>query len=147
MLFAVFLFNGSLANGAENRDGNWWNAQSRSSQYLAGFLDGVVATNGNTKLLLSPWFTPAPKCDTEACYAKMSEYARNLGALITKDERRYDGVTVGQIADGLSRLFSDYRNRQIGVIDVEEVVKDSIRGSTDDQIQRRLELLRKNASR
>lgn len=132
-----------------HRDGNWWNAQPRSAQlaWVTGFLDGVVATQGDIDMSLSMGSANVamPRCTAKGCYDNMTEYGRNLQAQLDKSVGRYDNVTVGQIVDGLTSVYSDYRNRQIGVIDAEIIVMESIGGSSDAQIQKRLEYMRKTA--
>ncbi|HXP02885.1 MAG TPA: hypothetical protein VN808_02120, partial [Stellaceae bacterium] len=132
---------------SEIRDGNWWNAQSRSfrTAWVIGFLDGKSATDEELRLLLSlgAMSKDMPPCSAD-CYAKMMEYGRNLSAAIDDFEKGYLGLSAGQIADGISALYADYRNTHIKVTDVEAVAVAQIRGGDLQQLQARIEYLRKN---
>ena len=147
MVFVAALFCAPLSSIAATRDGNWWNAQSRAFQtaWVVGFLHGVVSADGQMKSILGfALLNSAYVCqgDDQACPININEYAHYLEKEIDKDEHAYVAVTVGQIVDGISNTYSDYRNRSIGIIDAEQLVIDSIRGLTDEQIQQRLSHLR-----
>ena len=77
----------------------------------------------------------------------MLEFGRNISSSIDEHQRLYNGVTAGQIADGISCIYADYRNLQINVINVDEIVLDGIRGSSDEFIRKRLEYFRSRAGR
>lgn len=127
------------------RDGNWWNVQSNSDQitYLIGFIDGLDAGYESARGAVATAAGTIPSCDDKSC-GTMIAMNRHDDSEIEKDEHRYDGITVGQLADGLSKIFADYRNRNILVSNAEVVAVEAIHGSADAQISLRLEYFRKH---
>ncbi len=113
------------------------------SDELSG-LDGFTAADNRASeyIGLGSMSKDMPDCSA-ACYQKMIEYGRNLVETIQRDVKEYNGITAGQIVEGISRIYSDYRNLQINIIDTETVVMEEIRGSKAELIQRRLEYFRK----
>jgi hypothetical protein len=147
---AIIVFSTIIAatcNGAEIEvDGNWWNSQPPAQRlsWLGGFMIGRNEEARLTLLLMSgaKFAINVPNCD-QHCYANIYTYQLRLAKMVEDAARYYNGITVGQIADGLSTMFNDYRNRQIRLRYAVAIVEDSIKGSTDEQIQGRLEALRR----
>jgi hypothetical protein len=109
---------------AEN-NGNWWRSLPTSGKvgYVMGYLDG-------------------------GCDGAM----RVLDEIQPNDERLKriqkcvwpDGVTYGQIVDGVNHFYSDYRNRLIPTDSALRCVKSEIEGKPLSQSQ--IEQMRKNAT-
>ena len=109
---------------AEN-NGNWWRSLPTSGKvgYVMGYLDG-------------------------GCDGAM----RVLDEIQPNDEQRKriqkcvwpDGVTYGQIVDGVNHFYSDYRNRLILTDSALRCVKSEIEGKPLSQSQ--IEQTRKNAT-
>lgn len=106
-------------------NGNWWRGLPVSGKvgYVMGYLDG-------------------------GCAGAM----RVLDEIQPNDEQRKriqkcvwpDGVTYGQIVDGINHFYSDYRNRLILADDAFRCVKAEIEGKPLNQAQ--IETMRKNAA-
>jgi hypothetical protein len=144
-LFAFFFILAPSVGATEDRNGNWWNAQPHALQvsWVIGLLDGIAVADNFIifDLELDAMSSDMPNCNTKGCYEKLSEYSRNLDTSIKRFQRKFAASTAGTIADGLSQLYSDFRNRQINIVDAIGVVMDSVAGSTEAQIQKRLEKL------
>jgi hypothetical protein len=150
LAMAAALLIAPFAHAVDNRDGTWWNAlpQALRLAWAAGFLDGTTSASESylAFLGLGTMSKNMPDC-SPPCYQKMLEFGRNISSSIDEHQRLYNGVTAGQIADGISRVYADYRNLQINVINIEEIVLDGIRGSSDEFIRKRLEYFRSRAGR
>ena len=149
-LIAWVLLPVSLAGAAEPQDGNWWNAQPRALQvyWAIGFLDGVTVGYDSSRSLMAIVGNPVtsalpPNCDA-SCLADLFKLHSYLENIIRVREQEYDGISAGEIADGLNHIYSDYRNRRINILDAAVVVVYSIKGASEEQMQRRLEYLRKS---
>src|SRR5258708_892616 len=105
--FAVLLsVIGSLAaQGAESRrDGNWWRhlPELERLAYVVGFFDGMGLGHE-----FSYWGLPSKD-------GKVDSFTEAVGVSYALMEEKYlKGVTNNQIADGITKLYADYRNRTI----------------------------------
>lgn len=147
-LFMIFALTAGVAQAqGDRRDGNWW-LEFTSPQkliYIVGFLDGTnfAADDfvGRIGLRVMTGDGYPKGCD-EKCAAGVVGWAAKLkDDVIDKPSLR--GVLAGQLADGLDKIFSDYRNRRILVVNAVQVEFESIQGSSDSDIEKRLEYFRR----
>lgn len=131
------------------RDGNWWQAQSTTLKggYLIGILAGIgigaddVAGEATIRLMSGGY-----KCkNQEECANAVVDFGSKLVDDEGKVRNRYSEITVGQIMNGIDAMEADYRNQRIIIADIVIVVVESIHGSSDASIQKRLEYFRSHA--
>jgi hypothetical protein len=110
------------------RDGNWWRTQSNVTKYdyMTGFIDGLELGHNFS-------------------YWKLIEKNGNCASLVTDSydthlNKYLTNVTNGQVADGLTSFYEDYRNRRILVSRAVWLVLNEIAGTPKD-----VESWRKNA--
>jgi hypothetical protein len=110
------------------RDGNWWRSQSSDAKYnyMTGFIDGLQLGHD-----FSYWKFIQKNGD---CASLVSDsYNTHLTKYLVN-------VTNGQIADGLTSFYEDYRNRRILTSRAVWLVLNEIAGTLKD-----VENWRKNA--
>lgn len=145
LLLTFALLASSASAQPLTTDGNWWVAQPQHDQltYLLGFTDGLGVGYEDSSDALAVSAVSIPKCDEKTCN-QLIAMNRQDDSEIEKRHQRLREITIGQILDGLNKIFSDYRNRIIRVSIAEGVVIEAIRGSTDAEIEQRLEYFRKH---
>lgn len=136
----------SAVEGAENRDGNWWNdlPANQKLAYAVGFLDGqdYAALMFAGAALYGMADPKTGKYDPNR-----AKIAKDIGKLANDQIKRdFGNVTNGQLVAGLDKIYADYRNMRIGVADAMIVVIRSIGGMSDDEVAKFLERKRKAAS-
>ena len=103
-----------------NRNGNWWISQAKEFKvaYVVGFFDGLQLGRK-----FSYWSTLSQD-KKDVCVAKA------IKSFDSYNSKYLEGVTSGQLADGLDQFYSDYgyRNRRIEVNDGVWLVLNSIAG-------------------
>jgi len=112
------------------RDGNWWRTLDvgQKTGYIAGFWDGreeeaevwgllVLASNKNN---LSD--------DVLKWVIKLDDVAR-------KARSRAPYVTSGQLSDGVTKVYSDYRNRTITIRFAIRAAMKEITGGTQTEVE------------
>jgi len=135
----VGLMFGAISAQAAGRDGALWVqlTESQKLDYAAGFFDGIGYAQGiyGGALLAAMADPKTGKFD-----AKRAEVAKGVDAFANgKLSRDFRDVTAGQIAAGLDKVYSDYRNARIALGDAMIVVMRSINGASDDSINQLLE--------
>jgi hypothetical protein len=143
VLFAiVLLLTATIARDqvSTTRDGNWWIEQDQSEKlsYMTGFFDGIELGKN-----FSYWGymdeMKAKKPDA------VSAMAKTVASFDEYSEKYLSTVTTGQVAEGLDKLYVDYRNRSIRVSSGVWLVLNSISGKSDAEMQKLTESFRKNA--
>jgi hypothetical protein len=117
--------------------------------YVVGFLDGTdFATTDFVGRIVVHLMSSEGKlkdCD-EKCATSVVGWATKLkDDVIDKPSMR--GPTVDQLVAGIDKVYADFRNRRIPIVDAMEVVMEGIKGSSDSEIEKRLEYFRKEASK
>jgi hypothetical protein len=118
------------------RDGNWWRVISldQKHSYMVGFFDGLALGHnfsyGNLK-------DKDSKPDIAEQGRVMEAYDESYNLL--------KNTTNGQFVEGLDKLYDDYRNRRIMVLDAAWIVVLSISGMPDKDMEILLNNSRKNA--
>lgn len=146
ILILTFGMLGSTAYASET-DGRWWNrlTQGEKLTYVAGFFDGTgysvtLLTGATLKAMADPKtgkFSP-----TRAEVAK----ATSQGA-VQAIEENLTNLTTGQVVQGLDATYKDYRNQGIAVLDCIYVVIYEIKGGSEADVTRLLEVRRKQAGK
>ena len=142
----IALLVASAAIAGTGYSGDWWTHLSFDDKvhYLVGFLDGQTLAHR--------------KFDSSIFHAlqdpKTGQYDQNrnpgLIALQNAVQAEYkidfNGVSPGQLIEGLNKLYADYRNLRIELADALDVVVLSISGGTDAQTEGLLEFYRKRSN-
>ena len=114
----------------DQHDGNWWISDSNKGpdadlhqlMYVAGFIEGLNAGLGQLDVAIigNHLNEKNNSCVMEVitAYKKLSAYT--------------DGVTMGQVWDGLNDFYKDYRNRSISVTSAIDLVLRQIKGENVD---------------
>jgi hypothetical protein len=127
ILFTLLLAVGLLppANADDTRrDGNWWRTQSQVAQamYMGGFFDGMELGHS-----FSYWELPLK-------YGKRDPVSATIvNSYSMMMEKYLKDVTNIQIADGLTKLYEDYRNRTIPIPNAVWLVVNAIAGKSDKE--------------
>jgi len=132
---------------ANDRDGRWWSQLSQGEKlvYVSGFFDGTIyfaaiLTGTSLKAMTDP--------KTGKFSSTRAEVARaaSQGAMQTVQEN-LSNLTAGQLVDGLDETYSDFRNQGISVSDCIYVVIYAIKGGSEAEVTRLLEVRRKLAGK
>lgn len=136
----------STSTAGTGRSGDWWTHLSLADKvnYMQGFLDGQTFAHEefNSSIYNALQDPKTGKYDPN----------RNLGILALQNavqaefKIELNGVSPGQLIEGLNKLYADYRNQRIEVADALDVVVRSISGSTDAQYESLLEFYRKRSN-
>lgn len=134
LLVAVLILTSSnVATAQSQRNGNWWLsiAYSYRGAYITGLFDG--------KNVAETFIVNSLKNDGKQINAI------DVSMVCGKLDGVFGNVTSGQLADGLSSFYSDYRNRKILVEDAIPVVIGEIDGVSEKILKESTENLRRNA--
>jgi hypothetical protein len=145
-LLVVNLAFSIAANAAGNRDGNWWNqlGENQKLAYAVRFLDGqTYAQLSFTGAALYGMADPKTGKYDPIRAKTAKDVAQFADDQIKSD---FGNVTAGQLAAGLDKIYSDYRNMRIAVTGSIIVVVRSIGGMSDDEMAKMLENKRKAAA-
>jgi hypothetical protein len=132
----LFALCGARAEG-ERRDGNWWRelTVSQRSNYMTGFFDGMDLGNN-----FSFWGMPETNGKLDPSVAGAGKSYSTMIDKYMKD------VTNGQVADGVTKFYEDYRNRKIIISNAVWLVLNSIAGKSDDEMEKMTQNFRKYAN-
>lgn len=139
-LFKVAVVLGLIASlpafSEEHRDGNWWRELNapQKAMYVTGFFDGMELGHR-----FSYWgFAPvATKENMPGIEKVANSYAKMKLRYMTN-------VSSGQVADGLTQFYEDYRNRSISIDEAVWLVANSIAGTPEAKMKELIESFRKN---
>ena len=132
----------TISRGNVREDGVWWGHLSDNQKifFVSGFIDGLsnsaIRVFGVTiKAMENPQTKKFdPKRMVVAKWIGLT-YAHEIGS-------QFNSITTGTLKSGVDKLYSDYRNTQIGVESIIAVAADSINGASDQQVERELEKMR-----
>ena len=125
----------SEAQESNRRDGTWWRGLSVSDRllFVVGFMDGMDLGGD-----FSYWGMSS--ASSKACAGAASE---SYGEMVNK---YFANTTSGQLADGLTDFYEDYRNRSILIHGAAWLVVQGIAGVPKDELEKSIESWRKNAA-
>jgi hypothetical protein len=58
------------------------------------------------------------------------------------DNYDFSHTTIGQVADGVDEFYKDFRNEMIGIQLALDYVRDELKGTSPDELERKLKVLR-----
>jgi len=137
----VFAALVSTSAFASDQNGDWWNGLSRNERlvYVSGIFSGI-------QYEYKVWDFGLVLSDKTSSQESL-EHDKSVEDFATKhNEKEFRNVSAGQIADGLTALYSDYRNRRITVDGAFIIVVRSLDGSPDEEVQKLLEEKRQEAA-
>ena len=146
LLLFAFGILGSTAYTSET-DGRWWNRLSQGEKltYVVGFFDGTgysatLLTGATLKAMADP-----KTGEFSAARAEVAK-ATSQGA-VQSIEENLSNLTTGQVVQGQDATYRDFRNQGISVLDCIYVVIYEIKGGSEADVTRLLEVRRKQAGR
>jgi hypothetical protein len=122
------------------RDGDWWTSHTARHEklvWVSGFLDGQTFAHMEVDTIFDGMQT-APQ-NSKGSTIKAEIHSQFL--------REFNGVSPDALADGLDKIYADFRNRRIEAAEVMLAVMMSISGSSDTAVEKMLEVLRERAAR
>ena len=140
LILVVLIILGTVANvGADEVrfDGNFWNKSDRTVKefFISGVLGGIIA--GQDRVTASAMEGVEKGQVDMKCFAAISSLRNSLEADLEK-------IKVGQIVDGIDAFYSDSKNRSIKVKWAYLVVRQQIKGASEEEIKKFIESVRKN---
>lgn len=132
----LLLCSTTARNQSHRRDGNWWRDTSEASRisYMTGFFDGMALGHK-----FSYWGVMEKDKNDPSIGKIVSSYDTYL-------DKYLNNVTNSQLADGVDKFYSDYRNRRIMVYDTAWIVLNEISGKSDADMKKMIENWRKSAA-
>jgi hypothetical protein len=118
-------------------DGNWWQSQSRPEQlaYVVGLMDGVQ----DLALVIMLDALPETSAVSEdAAKQAMAAVVRSTTSIV----EAIPSSTIGQISDGITEFYKDFRNRRLAAINGAVTVFKQISGTPQAEIDAMLERMR-----
>jgi hypothetical protein len=130
----------SIASADEKHNGNWWVSQNPTARlfYLEGFVDGASQ--------VFTAFAIHARAKEEAAPKACKEYIGDLEDTAKEGGAYFNGVSYGQLLDGLNSFYADYRNRLIRIPVGISLVVQSIRGEDEATLSQDVDAERKKAS-
>ena len=120
----------------EQHDGAWWAITSPPQQlgYLLGLSDAEAEAQASCDLFWRVQIRLAPNKTCSDFVAKRQ---------IVSESRTPKVGTFGQVMQGLSEFYMDYKNQMILVMHAMIIVEHKIRGTPDAEVQKVIEVWRK----
>jgi hypothetical protein len=129
----------STAMAGTGRDGDWWTHLPVAIKltYMHGFLNGQTFSH---QAFDRDIYTALLDPKTGRYDAKLNPGMITLQTAVHEEFKAgLNGVSPGQLIEGLYKLYGDYRNKRLEVADALDVVVRSISGSNDSQYESLLE--------
>ena len=137
ILIALIILGSVTHVGADEIrfDGNFWNKSDGTVKefFISGILGGIIA--GQDRVMASAMEGVENGQIDMKCFAAMSSLKNSLEADMEK-------IEVGQIVDGMDEFFSDFKNRSIKVKWAYLVVRQQIKGTSEEEIKNFIESVR-----
>jgi hypothetical protein len=147
MVVTVLFAFAPCTHASDVADGQWWNRQSPDQKviYAAGFFDGM---NYAAKLFSLAMLIAQDDPKTKAWSLQRTRIlaaAENIA--IDQLNSDFKNLTTAQLAAGLNKVYEDDRNTRIRAQDAVAVVVRIMSGSSDEEIRKLLEQLRRDATK
>ena len=146
--FVGFLlsFNLALAGEQPSLNGNFWKKMSQSQRdiLVIGLLEGINYGHWDTRLTLMQEAKDRPPKGVDNTL--IENWARTVAAKDYLNEKATD-VTAAQVVSGITKMYVDYRNQQIPIVSLTDVVTESIKGASNDNTEKRLLELRQEVTK
>lgn len=132
-LFAVLL-TPFLSAQEKARDGYWWKSLNENQQtfFVAGYIEGMTTAFDHLGFIED---IGNPNKDTKASIK------------VVRDAIDYFGIYTGQLRDGVTSFYADYRNQSLKVITALMYARDQIKGKPQDELDRWLTWQRSEAAK
>lgn len=146
IVVTALIFVGAVRAGEQpDLSGTFWKKMSQSQRdlYVMGVLEGMNFGHWDVRLdLMQEAKDHPPKGVTSAV---MESWATEFAAknLLNK---RASNVTAAQVISGITKMYTDYRNQQIPIVSIVDVVTESIKGASKEEVENRLTEMRKDVA-
>ena len=138
------MFMGTAVAGQQpGFSGVFWKKTSKSQRnlYVMGMLEGMNFERFDVELAL---FEEAKKHPPIGATSKiMEKWVINFAAE-NRLKKRGNNITAAQIISGITTMYDDYRNQQIPIACLIDVVMKSIKGASKEEIENLLGEIRRN---
>lgn len=147
IIFVLAMFAGKTHAGEQPVfNGTSWKQMSQSQRdlFVMGLSEGLNYGHWDVRLALVQEAKDHPPKGVES--KLMESWATDFSA---KDylNKNVNNVTAAQVVSGITKMYTDYRNQQISVVSLIDIVTESIRGTSDNEIEKRLQELRKEVAK
>lgn len=145
-MFIVFLGLAAQSYGAERRGGDWWSGLTEYQKqiFVIGFFDGQLYAERifDGAMLLSEADPKTRQFSPNR--ARILGQAEDIAIKAIKHD--FNNVNAGRLVQGLDKIYADYKNTRIQVVDAMVVVVRSMDGTSDEEIVKLLERKRADAT-
>ncbi len=126
--------------------GTFWQKMSQSQRdlFVIGILEGINYGRWDVRLTLVKEAENHPPKGVES--KLMKSWATDFSA---KDylNHKATNVTAAQVVSGITKMYADYRNQQIPIVSLVDVVAESIKGASNEETEKRLLDMRKEVAK
>ena len=127
-------------------NGTFWQKMSQSQRdlFVIGILEGINYGHWDVRLALVKEAEDHPPKGVES--KLMESWATDFSA---KDylNNKATNVTAAQVVSGITKMYADYRNQQISIVSLVDVVAESIKGVSNEETEKRLLDMRKEVGK
>lgn len=147
-IFVVLTMFVGVAHAGEQPDlnGTFWKKMSQSQRdlFVMGMFEGRNFGHWDVRLALMQEAKDYPPKGVES--KLMESWATDFSA---KDylSKKATNVTAAQVVSGITKMYADYRNQQIPIVSLVDVVTESIKGASNNEIEKRLLELRQEVAK
>ena len=147
-VFVVLAMFVGVTHAGEQPDlnGTFWKKMSQSQRdvFVMGMFEGRNYGHWDTRLALMQEAKDFPPKGVES--KLMESWATNFSA---RDylKNKVTNVTAAQVVSGITKMYADYRNQQIPIASLVDVVTENIKGASNDDIEKRLLELRQEVTK
>lgn len=149
MIITFFIFASSVHATAIERpslDGKFWENISKPERaiYVLGVLEGINYGHWDVWIDLAQEAKDHPPKGVS--HDVMEKWAIDFGGKNFNNKKTPSSMTPNQVASGITQMYMDYRNQQIPIVSIVDVVIQSIKGSSKEEIENRLIEMRKDVA-
>lgn len=122
-----------------NFNGYWWSGMTPSYKlgWVSGYamaMDSAASLQMGTCMANMPLYRKEwPNADPKVVLQKMC---------LSETQLDFDGIAMGQFADGIDSFYSDYRNKQLDINWAIQYARDAIKGKPASELDAELALWR-----
>lgn len=152
LLAGIFISQPVIAGEEKSHDGYWWPCLGNDKQvekqsdvkifkaacnlsqigYLNGYADGLSYKAGLIKVVMEILQSKVEQLKNEEDRKRFDTVSTMLAAI---SEPQFAGMTVGQIREGVTIFYSDFRNKQIDINMAIHIVQLQVRGEKKEFIE------------
>jgi hypothetical protein len=134
----------AIAIERPSTDGNFWKKMPKPERviYVLGILEGINYGHWDVWIDLVQEAKDYPPKGVS--HDVMEKWAIDFSGKSLNNEITPPSMTPNQVVSGITQMYMDYRNQQIPIVSIVDVVIQSIKGSSKEEIENRLIEMRKS---